>query len=90
MKYIIALLLISLSGCMTTYTISKVMMDGSSVQVSVKSFREFEQPEVHYNRTDDSVTFDFGATSATTAQSPVEVAAAQLLLQIPALVSPKP
>ena len=88
MKYLLMLML--LSGCMTTYTISKTMTDGSQVDVIVKSFREFEQPQVHYARMGEDVTFDFGAASATTAVSPVEVAAAQLLLQIPSLVAPQP
>ena len=88
MRFLILLLL--LPGCMTTYSISKIMPDGSNIVVEVKSFREFEQPQVHYNRTDDAVTFDFGAASATTATSPVEQAAASLLLQLPALIAPQP
>jgi hypothetical protein len=86
MKYLLMLLL--LPGCMTTYSISKIMPDGSNIVVEVQSFREFEQPQVHYNRTDDAVTFDFGAASSTTAISPVEQAAASLLLQLPALLAP--
>jgi len=89
MKYLILLLL--LPGCMTVYSISKIMPDGSNIVVEVKSYREFEQPQVHYHRTDeDGVTFDFGAASATTATSPVEQAAASLLLQLPTLLAPKP
>ena len=91
MKLIVAFCIVLIStGCMTTYSISKIMPDGSNIVVEVKSFREFEQPQVHYNRTDDAVTFDFGAASATTAVSPVEQAAASLLLQLPALLAPVP
>jgi len=79
-----------LSGCMTTYSVSKILPDGESVTVEVRSFREFEAPILHYSRSDDSVTFDFGAASATTAVSPVEQAAAQLLLQMPAMLAPQP
>jgi len=79
-----------LSGCMTTYSVSKILPDGESVTVEVRSFREFEAPILHYSRSDDSVNFDFGAASATTAVSPVEQAAAALLLQIPSLMAPAP
>jgi len=67
-------LMLALGGCMTKYSISKQMQDGSSVIVTVQSFREFEQPQVHDQRTGDGVTFDFGAESATTATSPIEEA----------------
>ena len=89
MKFLFVLCMVLLSaGCMTTYSISKINPDGSNIVVEVKSFREFEQPQVHYGRTEDAVTFDFGAASATTAVSPVEQAAASLLLQLPVLLAP--
>jgi len=72
-------LMVQLSGCMTTYTISKTAPDGSNVTVDVKSFREFQQPQVHYNKTTDTVTFTFGAESATTAQSPIEKSMGRVL-----------
>jgi len=91
MKFLFVLCMVLLSaGCMTTYSISKINPDGSNIVVEVKSFREFEQPQVHYGRTEDAVTFDFGAASATTAVSPVEQAAATLLLQLPTLLAPVP
>jgi hypothetical protein len=72
---VLALMLV-LSGCMTTYEITKNMKDGSSIAVSVQSFREFEQPTVTYMRDSDSVEFTFGAESATTGSSPIEEALA--------------
>jgi hypothetical protein len=59
-------LLFLLGGC-TSYTIQRGV-DGCAECVSVKvlSWREFEQPEVHYARGPDSAEFDFGAASATT------------------------
>lgn len=73
MKYIALVLIVLCTGCMTTYEISKETPEGTIV-VSVRSFREFEQPKVHYKRSEDSVTFDFNAESATTGVSPVEQA----------------
>jgi len=69
-------LMLLLGGCVTTYEISKQMTDGSSVTVMVRSYREFQQPQVHYNRDGEAVTFDFGAEAATTAVSPIEAALA--------------
>jgi len=65
-----------LSGCMTTYVVEATHPNGQQTRVEVRSFREFEQPEVHYSRDGESVSFDFGATSATTATSPIEQAVA--------------
>ena len=60
-----------LTGC-TTYEIRKISPDGSSVEVLVKSSRNFEQPSVHFSREGEDVEFDFGASSATTRTSPIE------------------
>jgi hypothetical protein len=68
-----------LAGCKTTYEVRKDMPDGSSVSVVVESYREFEQPQVHYSRTADTVTFDFGAESATTGHSPIEESVAGVI-----------
>lgn len=71
MKALIACLCAFLiSGCMTIYEVHK-SPDGS-VDLVVRSFREFEQPKVHYDRNGDTVTFDFGAATSTTGTSPVE------------------
>jgi hypothetical protein len=67
------LVVLLLTGCMTTYEVVKQTPEGD-VRVLVKSFREFEQPQIHYSRQGQDVTFDFGAESATTASSPVEEA----------------
>ena len=75
--FIAALTLMVLGGCVTTYSIDK-KPDGS-VTVLVQSYRELEKPVVHFSRTDDSVTFDFGAESVTTAVSPVEQAVGDVL-----------
>ena len=76
---VVLILMVLTTGCMTTYSISKTASDGSSVTVDVSSFREFQQPQVHYNKTTDTVTFTFGAESATTAQSPIERSMAKVL-----------
>lgn len=82
-------LMILLSGCMTTYEIHR-HPDGS-VDVLVRSFREFEQPQVHYQRgPGDAAVFDFGAESASTAVSPLEQAAASIILQLPTLLGSPP
>ena len=82
-------LMLVLGGCMTTYSISKNMQDGSTVTVLVKSFREFEQPEVHYERDGEAVTFDFGAASATTGSSPIEEALADGIRAGAVMVNPE-
>ena len=71
------ILLLNVTGCMTTYVVEATHPSGQQTRVEVRSFREFEQPEVHYSRDGESVTFDFGATSATTATSPIEQAVAE-------------
>ena len=77
-RLLLAALVLTMGGCMTTYSIEKQTPDGT-ITVLVSSFREFEQPQVHYNKTADSVTFDFGAESATTAVSPIEQAVGDVL-----------
>ena len=73
MKYFLGIIaLVFMSGCMTTYSIEKHTNDGSSITVHVKSFREFQQPQIYYNKSTEEVTFTFGAESATTAVSPIE------------------
>ena len=78
--FILAMILI-LGGCMTTYSINKTNVDGTSITITIKSFREFEQPKVHYDRNGEIVNFTFGAASATTAASPIEQAFADVLRQ---------
>ena len=82
--------LVILSGCMTKYAITKNMQDGSSVTVLVQSFREFEQPQVHYSREGETVTFDFGAATATTGESPIESAVADVIRATPSVILPVP
>ena len=83
-------LMLTLGGCMTKYSITKNMQDGSTVTVTVQSFREFEQPQVHYSRTGEDVVFDFGAASATTATSPIEAAVADVIRATPSVILPVP
>ena len=49
-----------MAGC-TTYSIEKVTPDGSSTVVHVKSTRDLEQPELHYERYGNDAVFDFKA-----------------------------
>ena len=72
----VAVSIILMSGCMTKYTIEKRAEDGSSVVVNVQSFREFEQPQIYFQRAGEDVVFTFGAESATTGTSPIEEAVA--------------
>lgn len=80
MKVFLLVLMLCLSGCMTTYEITKHTPDGD-ITVAVRSFREFQQPNVSYSRTGEDVTFTFGAESATTAVSPIEKAFGNVLEQ---------
>lgn len=80
MKVILLALILCLSGCMTTYEITKHTPDGD-ITVAVRSFREFQQPNVAYSRTGEDVTFTFGAESATTAESPIERAIGSVIEQ---------
>jgi len=63
MKLLAAILAIMLSGC-TMYTVEKTAVDGSAIRVTVQSTRSFEQPNLHYSKTDEAATFDFTASSA--------------------------
>jgi hypothetical protein len=72
MKTILILTIILLSGC-TTYTVTKTMPDGSSVDVKVVSSREFTQPELHYVRVGNDAEFHFGAESVTTYDPSAEI-----------------
>jgi len=64
MKTLIALLvIIFLSGC-TMYSVEKVLPDGSSTNVYIKSTRSFEQPDLHYAREGSDAVFDFKAAGA--------------------------
>jgi hypothetical protein len=86
----IGLSLLLLGGCMTTYDIKSCPdgLKGPCTSVLVKSYREFEQPIVHYRR--DNVEFDFGAQSAGTARSPIEEAVADVIRAAPQLILPGP
>lgn len=66
MKRLLIVLSMLLSGC-TTYTIQRGEPGcPECTMVKVISWREFEQPVVHYERGPDSAAFDFGAASART------------------------
>lgn len=55
------LVIIFLSAC-TTYDVKR---DSEGiVQVTVKSTRSFEAPDLHYKRDDSGVEFDFSAANA--------------------------
>ena len=61
----IILMAVILSGC-TIYKVKSVAPDGKTVDVKVYSSREFQQPNLHYQREGNDAVFDFGAESATT------------------------
>jgi len=62
MKRLIMILLLSLQAC-TMYTVEKVLPDGSSTIVHIKSTRSFETPSLHYEREGKDAVFDFSAQS---------------------------
>jgi hypothetical protein len=73
MKILIAILIIILSTACTTYSVTKTMPDGSTVDVKVVSSREFAQPELHYIRQGEDAEFHFGAESVTTYDPSAEI-----------------
>lgn len=89
MKYMVLIFFIFLCGCKTTYEIRKETPEGEVV-VIVESFREFQQPTVHYSREGDSVTFDFNAETATTGSSPIEEAVADGIRAGAVILNPIP
>lgn len=52
---------VALGGCATRYSVERTFTDGSSIKATATSFRDIEQPKLHYSRTDDEITFDFQA-----------------------------
>jgi len=85
------LILMLLNGCSTIYDISACHTETDvCTTVHVKSYREFEQPQVQYTRTADGVIFTFGAESATTATSPIEQAVADVIRSAPSAILPVP
>lgn len=70
-------LMVILAGC-TVYTVEKTE---DSTKVTVISSRDFEQPELHYKRDEESAEFDFGAASAQT-NSSLEVIGAEVVRQL--------
>jgi hypothetical protein len=64
-NYLLILTILVMVGGCTTYSVTRTLPDGTHLEVSVKSTRNFEQPQVHYERTGKDAKFDFGAASAT-------------------------
>jgi hypothetical protein len=63
MKKLLLIAIMLLPSC-TMYSVEKVMPDGSSTKVYIKSTRSFEQPNLHYARQGTDATFDFQAANA--------------------------
>jgi len=86
----LALLLLALGGCATQYEIKVCHQKAVTCSyVNVKSFREFNQPNVHYSRDGENVVFTFGAKDAITGTSPVEQAVADVIRSSPTLILPR-
>ena len=84
-------LMLLLGGCMTSYDIRVCHQDTQVCsEVNVKSYREFQQPNVHYSRDGSEVTFTFGAENASTATSPIEAAVADVIRATPSAILPAP
>ena len=86
---LIVLLIMALSGCITSYSISKTAPDGSQITVETKSYREFTQPKIEYVNADGTI-FKFNADSVTTATSPIEQAVADVIRATPSAILPVP
>jgi hypothetical protein len=82
-------LVVLLGGCVTTYEIKVCHEDTATCSyVNVKSYREFNQPNVRYARDGSGVDFTFGAEDALTGTSPVEQAVADAIRTAPQLILP--
>ena len=87
MRFLIILLLCVCTGCATTYDVKRC--EGIvCAEAHISSRREFDQVSVEYIR--ETGTFKFSAGAVDQAVSPVETAAAQILLQLPTLLAPVP
>lgn len=75
MKALMILCLALLTGCATTYDVSRCEGDKCAT-ANIKSYREFEQVVVNYER--ETGTFSFSAGSAQRGISPLEQAAADI------------
>ena len=66
MKTILIIMLAVLLSSCTIYKVKSIAPDGKTVDVKVYSSREFQQPNLHYEREGNDAVFDFGAESVTT------------------------
>jgi hypothetical protein len=82
-------LVILLGGCATQYEVKVCHEDTVTCSfVNVKSYREFNQPNIRYVRDGSGVDFTFGAEDAITGTSPVEQAVADVIRSSPQLILP--
>jgi hypothetical protein len=94
MKTIGILILALLTGC-TMYDVKRTAPDGSSVEVSVRSTRSFEQPQLSYRRRGSlEAEFNFGAANATDSTSVIWQAlingTLQVVPRVPGTPTPMP
>ena len=83
---IVMLFMFALAGCATTYHIQADPSTGKIVTLDVSSRREFENGlSVKYNP--DTMAFEFVAGKVTNGVSPLETAAATLLLTMPQMIA---
>lgn len=79
---IMAAALAAASGC-TSYQIQRgTEACPECTTVKVLSWRNFEQPVLHYERGPDSAAFDFGAESALRSSTPLEAVGAVTLQRV--------
>ena len=70
--FVFLYLLVLLGGC-TTYDVKKGMVGcPTCTHVKIRSSREFETPNLHYEREGEDAVFDFSADSVTNAPNPLE------------------
>jgi phage baseplate assembly protein gpV len=84
--FLLIVITVVLAGCATEYTATRTDPDtGVTTSITVKSYREFPGGvSIKYDR--EAGAFEIVAGEVSTGSSPLEEAAAALLLQMPGMV----
>ena len=90
MKILLMVLIIFVMAGCTTYSIEKVTPDGSTTVVHVKSTRDLEQPELHYERVGNDASFDFQAAGVDNNSEMFQGMMAMMLQMMQQMIIPAP